>query len=292
VAEKALKQVYDHNYNLMGVLKQVNIPMPLVFRKNLELVINNQLRRFFQLPDPKAADLQRLVEEVRKWQVPLEAEMIGFVASAQLYELLQNFAENPRDLAALINLHQIMQQLGELDIKLDLWKMQNLFFQLAQQHWVFWQQETELVFQAVGGPTEHQFGRHCGIDFELVSACGVRSMAENAAADAHEGSALLQGQAVIARHAHAECLKMRRFGEMSCFYAIKKLSQIGKFSLQMPFLLGIGSDAHQSTNAGMGVISQATAFEQFGQFCLIKTIFVFFKSDVHLQQTVDLPLVF
>ncbi|MFN3530493.1 MAG: DUF3536 domain-containing protein [Bacteroidia bacterium] len=138
-AERALKQVYDRNYNLMSVMKQVNIPMPLVFRKNLELVVNNQLRVYFQQANPKAAELQRLVEEIRKWQVPLEGQMISYVASQRLYELLSDFVEEPDRLPDFINLHQIMQQLGELDVKLDLWQMQNLFFQLASSLYPGWQ---------------------------------------------------------------------------------------------------------------------------------------------------------
>lgn len=143
-AERAIKQVYDRSYNLMSVMKQININMPMVFRKNLELVVNNQLRSFFQQADPKAADLQRLVEEVRKWQIPLEVEVISFVASQRLYELLEEFAQEPSQLNQLINLHQIMQQLGEIEVKLDLWKMQNLFFQLAAALYPVWQREAGL----------------------------------------------------------------------------------------------------------------------------------------------------
>lgn len=138
--ERAIKQVYDRNYNLMGVLRQTNIPLPTVFRRNLELVINNQLRRFFLQDAPKSSQLMRLVEEVRRWQVPLESEVVSFVASQRVYELLADFAKNPVDLAAFINLHQIMQQLGELDVKLDLWKMQNLFYQLSGSLFVNWQE--------------------------------------------------------------------------------------------------------------------------------------------------------
>ena len=140
-AERAFKQVYDSNYNLMGVLKQVNIPVPLVFKKNVELVINNQLRKFFQSTDPKASELQRMVEEVRKWQVPLEMQVISYVASERMYELLAEFAADTDQLTKLINLHQIMQHLSELEVKLDLWKMQNLFDHLAESHYRTWQSE-------------------------------------------------------------------------------------------------------------------------------------------------------
>jgi hypothetical protein len=152
----------------MGVLKQVNIPIPLVFKKNLELVINNQLRSFFQSNDPKVADLQRMVEEVRKWQVPLETEVISYVASERLYELLVDFAEDTSQLAKLINLHQIMQQLGELEVKLDLWKMQNLFDFLAGSYYNQWRSEagkdksSELLwfFKLLAGRLNYSLDRH------------------------------------------------------------------------------------------------------------------------------------
>jgi hypothetical protein len=119
----------------------VNIPVPLVFKKNVELVINNQLRKFFQSTDPKASELQRMVEEVRKWQVPLEMQVISYVASERMYELLAEFAADTDQLTKLINLHQIMQYLSELEVKLDLWKMQNLFDHLAESQYRTWQSE-------------------------------------------------------------------------------------------------------------------------------------------------------
>ncbi len=144
-AEVAMRAVYDRNYNLMNVLKRVNIPMPMLFRKNLELVINNQLRKFFQHPDARAVELKRLTEEVNKWQIPIEKEVLAFVATEKLNEMLADFADHPDQLAAIINLYQILQHLNELGIEPDLWKLQNLCFQIGKTHLHHWQGEDPQV---------------------------------------------------------------------------------------------------------------------------------------------------
>ncbi len=140
LAEVALKNIYDRNYNLMNVLQRVDIHMPMLFRKNLELVVNNQLRKIFQEPELKAAELKRITEEVHKWQIPLEKEVIAFVATQKLNELLSAYAAEPDRLTDLINLYQILQQLTELDIQPDLWKLQNQAFQLAKSQPALWQE--------------------------------------------------------------------------------------------------------------------------------------------------------
>jgi len=140
-AETALRNIFDRNYSLMNVLQRVNIHMPMLFRKNLELVINNQLRRIFQEPDIKAADVKRLTEEVNKWQVSLDKEVISFVATDKLNALFADFACQPDQLAALINLYQIVQHLSELGIEPDLWQLQNKAFQLAKNHPELWQEQ-------------------------------------------------------------------------------------------------------------------------------------------------------
>lgn len=139
-AEVALKNIYDRNYNLMNVLHRVNIHMPMLFRKNLEMVVNNQLRKIFQEPDLKAAELKRITEEVNKWQIPLETEVISFVATLKLNEMLADYANKPEQLASLINLYQILQQLSELGIQPDLWKLQNQAFQLAKSRPQLWRE--------------------------------------------------------------------------------------------------------------------------------------------------------
>lgn len=138
-AEAALKQIHDRNYNLMNVLQRVNIHMPMLFRKNLELVVNNQLRRIFQEPDVKAAELKRISEEVSKWDISLDEDVIAFVATEKLNQMVAAYASKPKDLAALINLYQILQHLRELNINPDLWQLQNQTFQLAKNHPELWQ---------------------------------------------------------------------------------------------------------------------------------------------------------
>lgn len=141
LAEVALKGIYDRNYNLMNVLQQVNIPMPLLFKNNLELVLNNQLRKYFQQAEPKANELKRLVEEVRKWQLPIEKDVLSYVATLKLNEMLADFEEDADQLAVLINLHQILQQIQELDLEPDLWKLQNRTHQIGRLHYAAWQKE-------------------------------------------------------------------------------------------------------------------------------------------------------
>jgi alpha-amylase/alpha-mannosidase (GH57 family) len=132
-AERMLGWVDERNEALMGVIRQVNLPLPLILRKNMEAVVNHRLRRLLENEEPDQVEMRRLVQRVRQWQLPLELEVHRYLSAQRLPALLNRYAENPDDPSWLIKLHVLLKQLDELGIDPDVWDTQNLLYRLARE---------------------------------------------------------------------------------------------------------------------------------------------------------------
>lgn len=129
-AEMGYKKIYDRNYNTMKVLKAAHLPIPRLFLKNLEVVINSELRQFFQKKRVQPQRLEKLAEEVQKWDVELDKDRIAFVAVDKLLELLHSLPKNPKKAKVAVIIVRILAILKTLDIEPKLLKIQNTYFKL------------------------------------------------------------------------------------------------------------------------------------------------------------------
>lgn len=132
-AERMLGWVDERNEALMGVIRQVNLPLPLILRKNMEAVVNHRLRRLLESEEPDQVEMRRLVQRVRQWQLPLELEVHRYLSAQRLPALLNRYAENPAEPSWLVKLHILLQQLDELGVDPDVWDTQNLLYRLARE---------------------------------------------------------------------------------------------------------------------------------------------------------------
>lgn len=132
-AERMLGWVDERNEALMGVIRQVNLPLPLILRKNMEAVVNHRLRRLLESEEPDEVEMRRLVQRVRQWQLPLELEVHRYLSAQRLPALLNRYAENTADPSWLVKLHVLLQQLDELGVDPDVWDTQNLLYRLARE---------------------------------------------------------------------------------------------------------------------------------------------------------------
>jgi alpha-amylase/alpha-mannosidase (GH57 family) len=134
-AERMLGWVDERNEALMAVIRQVNLPLPLILRKNMEAVVNHRLRRLLESEEPDEVEMRRLVQRVRQWHLPLELEVHRYLSAQRLPALLNRYAQDPTDPTQLVKLHVLLQQLDELGIDPDVWDTQNILYRLAREEY-------------------------------------------------------------------------------------------------------------------------------------------------------------
>ena len=131
-AETLYRQIYEPREVLLRFLTDLGIPLPKGFAAAADFVLNSQLRAALEQPSIEVKRVIGLLESARLEGVPLETATLEFACRQSLERLAAGLAAEP-SLAALEQLHEAMSVLQHLPFSVDLWQVQNFYFQLVQQ---------------------------------------------------------------------------------------------------------------------------------------------------------------
>ena len=128
-AESLYRQIYEPREPLMRFITALGLPLPKGFSAAAEFVLNQHLRATLeQLPlDEKR--LLTLLESARLEGLTLDRATLEYAYRQSLEHSAEALAAEP-SLAALEEFCEAAKALQHLPFEVDLWKVQNLFFQL------------------------------------------------------------------------------------------------------------------------------------------------------------------
>ena len=131
-AESLYRQIYEPREPLLRFLTDLGIPLPKGFSAAADVVLNNQLRATLEQPTIELKRVISLLEAARLEGVTLDTTTLEFVYRQSLERLAGALAAEP-SLAALVQVHDAVSVLPHLPFSVDLWQVQNFYFQLLAQ---------------------------------------------------------------------------------------------------------------------------------------------------------------
>jgi hypothetical protein len=132
-AEESFKNIYNRNYNLMSVLHDADLPIPTILRSNFEVVLNSELRNFFENGNMYPSKIENLASDVARWQIPIEKTDISYAAGLKLFQVIKTVKYTTADTKILETLIRVIKVLIKLDIEVDWWEFQNQYFLLGKE---------------------------------------------------------------------------------------------------------------------------------------------------------------
>jgi len=150
--EAVIRDFYNDNYHLMTALGDSNIPLIEGWKDIVQFVINRDLADSFETGKISVNKLKRLAAEVKKWEVQLiDPEGLRLAAGELVFNELQNVNAT---VEKIVSLKEIMEALSLLDIQPELWKSQNLYYEMNRGYregkWVYVSQEWKGAFLSLG----------------------------------------------------------------------------------------------------------------------------------------------
>ncbi len=133
--ESFYRQIYSNNYQIMQVIKESNMYLPRAFLSAVEFIINLDLKRLLEEPEPRPDELKRTISEVKKWGVKLDQKMIQLAITEEVNDVMNLFYENPTDLELLGKIHETIKLINDLEIDVNLWKAQNMYFKIGEKYY-------------------------------------------------------------------------------------------------------------------------------------------------------------
>ncbi len=131
--EASFRQIYEHHYPIMQVVEGLNLPLPNYFSVVVEFIVNTDIRNMLESEDFNPERLQRLADESRQWNLMLDGPRLGFIAHKKIAEHMAGLAASPENIAQMKNIINMLKTLNGLNLNLDLWEAQNIYFSIGKQ---------------------------------------------------------------------------------------------------------------------------------------------------------------
>jgi len=148
--ETAFRQIYEYHYPPMRFVTDLGSPLPKAFSSAAEFILNTDLRKALS---GEALDVERivyLIDEAKAWNVDLDNEGLGYLLQQTLGAVMARFVSDPEAMALLEETADAVRLARSVPFNVDLWKVQNLYYEMVQVKRPEFQKRTEEGDKAAG----------------------------------------------------------------------------------------------------------------------------------------------
>jgi alpha-amylase/alpha-mannosidase (GH57 family) len=131
-AEAVYRQLYERSAPLMHFLVDLRSPLPKSFQAAAEFSLNRSLRDVLMAEEPPLDRVQSLLEEAKGLQIVLDEVSLGYALKETIERTAAKFSAQPAALALLRKLEGLAALARSLPFPVDLWRAQNIFFDVLQ----------------------------------------------------------------------------------------------------------------------------------------------------------------
>jgi alpha-amylase/alpha-mannosidase (GH57 family) len=150
ITERDLKEtillnhsLFERNYATITALDAAGITIPFTLRKNIELVIHAEIRRFFSEGSLKPSRLKRYVEDALHWNIQIDDIYLPGEVETRIYKEIEAFAQKEIP-EALHRIDRAIKYTQQLKLNIDFIESQTILFKLAKSNYDRWRSEAHL----------------------------------------------------------------------------------------------------------------------------------------------------
>jgi alpha-amylase/alpha-mannosidase (GH57 family) len=130
--EILFRQIYEDHSAIMRFLTNLQMPLPKALRAAAEVTINTRLRQAFQNDAMNDGDIRALIDRAKADGVALDSATLEFMFRRNLERRAESLALEPAQLERLQELERAVSLVGELPFSVNLWQVQNVYYQLLR----------------------------------------------------------------------------------------------------------------------------------------------------------------
>ena len=131
--ERSFRQIYDHHYPLMQIKNESSLPLPRMLMTVVEFVLNRDISVVLEAEDVDINRFKQLIEEMKRWSFKRDHVNFAFLASQRISSLMKRLSNNPDNIHLMEKIIIILELLTQLNLDLDLWKAQNIYFVMGRR---------------------------------------------------------------------------------------------------------------------------------------------------------------
>jgi alpha-amylase/alpha-mannosidase (GH57 family) len=128
--EKSFLPVLKQVYSPERLSAELGGPVPPIFRAAAGMIINTALHRAVKSNVMDAEKIRDMMETAGEWKIELDTGGIGYDFKITLEKMMMALAANPHDSKTLKDLLTAVSLARSFPFPVDLWKIQNIFWEL------------------------------------------------------------------------------------------------------------------------------------------------------------------
>ncbi len=146
-AESAYRQIYEYHAPLMRFLASLGTPVPREFQIAAEFAINTELRRLLQAYPLDLDRIQALRSEAARSGVLIDSAGLGYALARTIERITEQFRASSESIDQLQQLDSAIALAQSLPLEVDIWKTQNVYYELLQTIYPEFQKEADQGYQ-------------------------------------------------------------------------------------------------------------------------------------------------
>lgn len=131
--EQALRQVNEHHFPVIQVMRQMNVPLPRIMENAEELLLDKDIFNEMSQPDPDPARLDELIRKSLDWNFSVDRLTLSFLTSRRIDALMRQWEGQPEDTVPLLKAESLLKIVAPLDMTLEIGKSQNIYFAVGKR---------------------------------------------------------------------------------------------------------------------------------------------------------------
>lgn len=132
--EDSLRRIYNRDYPLVMALANNGIPIPNAYKTSFEYILNADLLNAFQSEKINIRLVERVMSELDKWDLRIEDPgKVEHLAGESIFKELKRISAEGESLKRIERLNRLFPLMVRFNLKPNLYKSQNLYFQISRE---------------------------------------------------------------------------------------------------------------------------------------------------------------
>jgi alpha-amylase/alpha-mannosidase (GH57 family) len=148
--ENSLRRIYNRDYPLVMALANSDTPIPNAYRTTFAYILNEDLVRSFESERMNVGQIERIMGELVKWKLELEdTGKLERLAGESIFREVRRIAVEGDNHKRIQRLNRVFPLLLKFNLNPNLYKSQNLYFEMASADRAYRGHSAEWVQQFV-----------------------------------------------------------------------------------------------------------------------------------------------
>jgi len=129
------RRQFQNNSALIRIMNELNMPIPKSLATTIDYTCNTDLKNALKEEPYDSAKILGAVEQADKFKANLDKVAIGYYAGRKITGLIMQIESELHNLGLLEDIHSLISGLKKLELPLNLWKAQNIFFNIINDRY-------------------------------------------------------------------------------------------------------------------------------------------------------------